>query len=243
MLLLSWLSLQTEVPVASSSPRKVACRVFSWFVLCALVLTLVLALRKSPPPDVAYDPTAAARVEQKFAAADQPKAAGAATRVTLDSTELSSYLHDNLAFEGSPQSAVAQATDPDAPAALDPAAPSPSSIPAVDGVDAKTVAQAQSTVKDVKIDMEGDLIKAYVIFDFHSKDLSLELDGHLGTQDGYITFQPVAGKFGSLPLPQSALNAAVERLTSAPQNREALKLPPDISNIRIVDGHAVVTYK
>ena len=33
-------------------------------------------------------------------------------------------------------------------------------------------------MKDVKVDMDGDLVKAYVIFNFHGKDLSLELDGH-----------------------------------------------------------------
>ena len=36
----------------------------------------------------------------------------------------------------------------------------------------------QSSVKDVKLDMDGDLVKAYVIFDFHGNNLSLELDGH-----------------------------------------------------------------
>ena len=65
--------------------------------------------------------------------------------------------------------------------------------------DQPTIEQVQSSVKDVKVDMDGDLVKAYVIFDFHGKDMSLELDGHLATQDGYIKFDPVAGKLGSLP--------------------------------------------
>ena len=59
-----------------------------------------------------------------------------------------------------------------------------------------TLEQVQSAVKDVKVDMDGDLVKAYVIFDFHGQDLSLELDGHLGAQNGYIKFDPVAGKLG-----------------------------------------------
>jgi len=229
--------------LANSSALKIVYRVVSWGTLGALILTLLLALRKSPPPEVAYDPTAAARVQQKFAAADQAKAAGAPKQVDLDATELNSYLHDNLPLEGSFPSPAAQPSDASAANAPDSAGPPASGTPAVDGVDAKTVAPVQSTVKDVKIDMDGGLIKAYVVFDFHGKDLSLELDGHLGTQDGYLTFQPLAGKFGSLPLPQSALDAAVQRLTFSPQNREALKLPPDIRNIQIVDGHAVVTYK
>jgi hypothetical protein len=86
-------------------------------------------------------------------------------------------------------------------------------------------------------------VKAYVVFNFHGKDLSLELDGHLGAQDGYVKFDPVAGKLGSLPLPQSTLDAAVEKLMASPENREKLKLPADISDIQIVNGQAVVSYK
>ena len=62
--------------------------------------------------------------------------------------------------------------------------------------DPQTIEQVQSSVKDVKVDMDGDLVKAYVIFDFHGKDLSLELDGHLSAQNGYVKFDPVAGKAG-----------------------------------------------
>ena len=98
-------------------------------------------------------------------------------------------------------------------------------------------------MKDVKIDMDGDLIKAYVVFDFHGKDLSLELDGHLGAQDGYLKFIPVAGKLGSLPLPQATLDAAVEKMMESPENREKLKLPSEIGDVQIEDGQAVVSYK
>jgi hypothetical protein len=109
--------------------------------------------------------------------------------------------------------------------------------------DPQTIEQVQSSVKDVKVDMEGDLVKAYVIFDFHGRDLSLELDGHLGSQDGYVKFVPVAGKLGSLPLPQSTLESAVSKMMSSPENREKLKLPDDISDVQIVDGKAVLSYK
>jgi hypothetical protein len=91
--------------------------------------------------------------------------------------------------------------------------------------------------------MDGDIVKAYVIFDFHGKDLALELDGRLSADNGYMKFEPVSGKLGSLPLPQSTLNAAVEKLMASPENREKLRLPNDISDIKIVDGQAVIQYK
>src|SRR5271157_1957422 len=73
-------------------------RILTWASLVGLVVTIMLVLRKSPGPDVPYDAAAAARVEQKFAAADQAKAAGqrGKVEVQLDRTELNSYLNQNL---------------------------------------------------------------------------------------------------------------------------------------------------
>lgn len=227
-------------------------KICRWSSLILLVFAIVLVLRKSPPPAVPYDPSASARVEQKFAAADLAKSAGRTGQVQLDPTELNSYLKDNLALSGQPQSSDAgsslpvQETARSITAPVSPAggpAPDPAAAAAAaDGADPQTVEQVQSSVKDLTIDMDDDLIKAYVVFNFHGKDLSLELDGHLGAQDGYLRFQPVSGRLGSLPLPQSTLDSAVEKMMASPENREKLKLPPDIKDVEIVDGQAVVTY-
>jgi hypothetical protein len=220
-------------------------RIFSWASLAGLALVLILVLRKSPPPDVTYDPAAAVRVEKKFAAADEARAAGQPAQVQLDGTELNSFLARNLELEGSAPRTSAVAPNASRPSGATPGALATDALSAqaAAGADTATLEQVQSTVKDVKIDLVGDVVKAYVIFDFHGKDLSLELDGHLGAQDGYIKFQPVSGKLGSLPLPQSTLDSAVEKMMSSPDNREKLRLPPDISGIEIVDGQAVVSYK
>jgi hypothetical protein len=217
---------------------KTLYRILSWGAVAGLVVTLALVLRKSPPPDVANDPAAASRVEQKFAAADQAKAAGQPAQVQMDSTELNSYLQQNLQT-GAP---TQPSGDASAPAAT-PSDPNAGPPGAASNSDFQTIEQAQSAVKDVKVDMDGDLVKAYVVFDFHGKDLSLELDGHLGSQNGYLKFIPVSGKLGSLPLPQSTLDAAVAKMMASPENREKLKLPADINDIQIQNGQAVVSYK
>jgi hypothetical protein len=224
--------------MANSSLFKTAYRILSWTSLAALVLTLALVLRKSPPPNVSYEPAAAARVEQKFAAADQAKAFGQPAQVQLDRTELNSYLKQNLE--------LASSTPVSATPAPGNGQPSGSTfVPAAGlaGTDQPALEEVQSSVKDVRVDMDGDVVKAYVVFDFHSKDLSLEVDGHLRTEHGYLKFEPIAGKLGSLPLPQSTLDAAVEKMMASPENREKLKLPPDIRDVRIVNGWAVVSYK
>jgi hypothetical protein len=71
----------------------------------------------------------------------------------------------------------------------------------------------------------------------------LELDGHLSSENGFVKFEPVSGRLGSLPLPQATLNAAVEKMMASPENRDKLRLPADISDIKIVDGQAVIQYK
>jgi hypothetical protein len=213
-----------------------------WSSFAALVLTLILVLRKSPAPNIPYDANAAARAEQKFQAADQAKAAGQPSQVQLDRSELNSYLAQNLQLEAQPSPPTAGANSVP-PAAGSTGAPNADPAAALSGGDQVTLEQVQSTVKDVKVDMDGDLVKAYVIFDLHGKDLSLELDGHLTSDNGYIKFEPVAGKLGSMPLPQSTLQAAVDKMMSSPENREKLKLPADISDIQIQDGQAVVKYK
>src|SRR5271155_68588 len=71
-------------------------RILSWSSLAALILTIVLVLHKSPAPNIPFDAGAAGRAEQKFAAADQAKAAGQAGSVALDRSELNSYLAQSL---------------------------------------------------------------------------------------------------------------------------------------------------
>lgn len=210
-------------------------RIFTWSSLAVLVLALVLILKSPALPNMPSDPAAATRAEQKFAEADQAKASGQAVDVDLDRNELNSYLHQNLQLEGAQPDALPASTPGSGPEQ----ATSPAEIPG----DPATVEQVRSSVNDVNVDIDGDIVKVYVTFDFHGKDLALELDGHVRTQDGYLKFDPVAGKLGSLPLPLSTLQAAVDKMMASPENREKLRLPPDISNIAVSNGQAIVSYK
>jgi hypothetical protein len=240
--------------VADAGLFKKIYRVLTWSSFAGLIIVMILVLRTSPAPVLPTDPAAAERAEKKFEAADQAKAAGQPSQVALDRTELNSYLAQSLGLEGSSAAPATAAPVPAVPAnensstpngasaAQAPAAGSgPDSV--LSSTEQPSIDQIQSSVKDVKVDMVGDVVKAYVIFDFHGKDLSLELDGHLSADNGYMKFVPISGKLGSLPLPQSTLNEAVDKLMSSPENREKLKLPADINNIQIVNGQAVVQYK
>jgi hypothetical protein len=230
--------------MSNATDAKRIYQFFSWACLGVIVLIVILVLHKSPAPNVPYDPAAAARVQQKFAAADQAKAAGQPAKVSIDRTELNSYLQQNLQVQGSSPASAPVASSAATPDASDGASRdgATSSDPLAD-VGQMTQAQVASAVKDVQVNMDGDLIEAHIIFNLHGQDLSLDLDGHLVSENGYLKFEPVDGKLGSLPLPQSVLDAAVDKLMSSPENRDKMKLPDDINDVQIENGQAVVSYK
>lgn len=199
-----------------------AFRFLRWSTYLAALITIVLLLRKSPAPDVVTSPQAAASAEQKVSEVAQSVSQGQPATLRLDQTELNSYLANHLDL--APQvSGVPQEGGPGAPRGSD-------------------VEQARSSVRDVKVQLEGDQVHAYVVFDVHGKDLTLDLVGKLGAADGYLKFEPVSGRIGSLPIPQSALESAVRQLMESPENREKLKLPADIADLHIENGELVTTY-
>ena len=214
-------------PLDPPAPERVsalrwAFRFLRWSTYLAALISIILLLHKSSPPPVVTTPQAAASAEQKVAEVEQSVSQGQPATLRLDQTELNSYLANHLAL--APQSGAAESGGPGAPTASD-------------------VEQARSSVRDVKVQMEGDQAHAYVVFDVHGKDMTLDLVGRLGAADGYLKFEPVSGHIGSMPIPQSALESAVRQLMESPENREKLKLPADIADLHIENGELVTTYK
>jgi len=209
---------------------KWAFRFLRWSTYLAALITLVMVLHKSPAPNVVTTPQAAASAEQKIEQVEQSVSRGEQSTLRLDESELNSYLATHLALE--PKSDASGAPKTNAGDGGGAGAPS-----------ARDVEEMRSSVRDVKVQMENDTVKAYVVFDVHGKDMTLELAGKLGAADGYLRFEPVSGQIGALPIPQSTLQSAVERLMQSPENREKLKLPAEIADLRIENGELVATYR
>ena len=233
------------VDQASRGVFRRAYRVARWACLALLVMVMILLLRQAPAPQIPYDPEAKSRLNAKLTALETGARAGQPHQLRLDAAELNSFLGDNLALKQdddrattppSLPTAPSQRIQPAPPAASAPGAPeTASSLPSLEEV--------QSTVRDVKITMRDDRVQAYVLFDFHGKDLSLTLEGRLRVAGGYLRFEPVSGKLGSLPLWQSTLEKAVQRMLDSPDNREKFRVPPEIADIRIENGELVVAYR
>lgn len=216
--------LEPLPPLAEPRPSvfRWVLRIVRWSTYLAALVTLVLLLHKTSPPAVVSTPQAAAAAEQKLSEVQQSVAQGQPATLRLDETELNSYLANHLDLappSGTPAQAGASAAPTDA-----------------------DVERVRSSVRDVKVQMEGDQVHAYVVFDLHGKEMSLDLVGKLGAADGYLKFDPVSGHIGSLPIPQSALESAMKQLMESPVNRERLRLPSDVSGLRIENGELVTTY-
>jgi hypothetical protein len=232
-------SLDLPQPPRKNGPWRVAFRIFCWATYVSSALTLILLLHKAAPPPVeAASPEAAARVEQKFALVEQSLNTGQAATVRLDEPELNSYLASHLNLE---DSSGAPAMPPQGNSTNAPNVPSaggPAGSPTQEEIES-----ARSSVRDVKIQLMEDRVRAYILFDMHGKDMTLQLEGRLSSSGGYIRFDPVGGEIGSLPIPRSALETAVQRMMDSPVNRETLRLPPNISDLRVENGEIVLTYR
>jgi hypothetical protein len=219
-----------HVVKSSASPWKRIFRIARWTTYGFALVTLVLAFHKTPPPVVETSPQAAARAEEKFQDVEKAVANGQPATLRMDETELNSYLASHLAM-----------AEKDAPNPV--SGGGAQGAPGGAGPTLQEVEQMRSNVRDFKVQLMDDRVKAYVVFDVHGKDMTLQLEGRLSAQNGYLRFEPVSGQFGSLPIPQSALESAVQRVMDSPENREKLKLPPEISDLRIQNGEVVANYK
>lgn len=238
----------TSTPSRATAPKPLspwvwAFRCLRWSTYLAALITLMLLLHKASPPPVEVSPQAAARAEQKVEQVQHSALQGEKATLRLDESELNSYLASHLNLAQNSNAALALPNSDPAPAADTSPANSPNTAPSgSDALSPANIEQARSSVKDVKVQMEGDQVHAYVVFDVHGKDMTLQLVGKLGSVDGFLKFEPVSGQLGSLPIPQSTLESAVQRLMDSPENREKLRLPSDISEMHIENGQLVATY-
>jgi hypothetical protein len=240
---------------AKTVPWRMIFRIIRWTTYISAAITIAMVLHKTPPPAVETNPQAAARVEQKFEEVQQAVSAGQSATMRMDQTELNSYLISHLDIAANSNATqVPQSPTPATPntvqaaprmGAAPPSATSGSGLdmPVPAGTSAEQIDQVRSQVKDVKVELIDDHVRAYVVFDLHGKDVTLQLEGKLGAQDGYLNFEPVSGQIGSLPLPPSALQSAMRHILESPENREKFKLPADMSNVKIENGEVVATYK
>jgi hypothetical protein len=199
-----------------------------------MLLVLLLILKPSRPPAITITPDSAPRAEAKVQEFQEAMSAGEPKPLEMNESELNAWLGSNLSLQRSNAPSEKPADNESSGLARTEATahPAPISDP--------TIAEVQSSVRDVKIALVNDSLRAYVLFDFHGKELSLELDGRLSARDGYLRIEPTSGHLGSLPLLGATLESAAQKIFDDPKNKEKFRLPPSIADVRIVNGNLAV---
>jgi hypothetical protein len=96
-------------------------------------------------------------------------------------------------------------------------------------------------VKGYEVKLEGDVARGQFTIQLAGKDIYVTLAGHLGSQDGYVTFDPTEFKVGDLSIPVSLVNSALQKKLA--EQREQLRLPEGIGSLRVENGELVITRK
>src|ERR1700688_4046397 len=145
---------------------------------------------------------------------------------------------------------IAQSTG--SPAAATPNTPSASSRPVTAPDSAKPLSASTSTpnavvekgqvrVKGYEVKLEGDVARGQFVAQIAGRDVYVTVAGHLGSQDGYVTFDPTEFKVGDLSIPVSLVNSALQKKLA--EQREQLKLPDGVGGLRVENSELVITQK
>jgi uncharacterized protein YpmS len=220
------------MPTTAASPKKTS---FSWFkfarwtFLAVLIIVLLVMLKKPVPPAAfihppAQDPAAsAASFDDKLNDWEKAHAAGASAEVRLTTDEL------NSAFQRSqgqlPEAAPASggSAQPATPAAAQPEGP--------------------PQVKSMQFAMQGNEVVGQFVIERYGMDIYVTLSGQLTSKDGYVGLKPTLFKVGDLSVPIDWVDSTLQSKLSEPENREKLKLPPFVSDIRVENGELVIAEK
>ncbi len=196
-------------------------RILPWISLTCTTSILLLILRQARPLRIQTDPQAVDRVAEKMDALQMAMQEQRPSTVSINEAELNQWMRDNLVIASVHQAQLA-------------------GIPVPAGSEA-TMQEVHSALKDVRMNLAGEQLKAYVLFSLYGKEITLQLEGTLQTQDGAIRLMPTAGRIGTLPIPSSTLGQVVHQLFDSPQNRDHFQLPPHIKSVRIENSALFIT--
>lgn len=85
------------------------------------------------------------------------------------------------------------------------------------------VGDGEPNIKDQQVTYEGDVVHGRFLTEIAGKDVWVTISGHMGSKDGYATFEPTEFKVGDVSVPVSLVNPALQRKLA--EQRDKLKLP------------------
>jgi hypothetical protein len=103
------------------------------------------------------------------------------------------------------------------------------------------VGNGAPTIKDQQVSFDGDLVHGQFLTEIAGKDVWVTVSGHLGSKDGYATFEPTEFKVGDLNVPVSLVNPALQKKLA--EQRDRLKLPDYVGDVKVQDSELVMQQK
>ena len=208
-------------------------RVVSIATLLTSLTALFLVMRKPAPVAPVPRAVVAANAESfqnKIQQLQQAQAQGqSGTEVRLNAQEISAAMAQAAgALSAEPGSRVASQGD---------AASSGGSSNVLSG----DLGPGSPDIKNYQVNLEGDLVKGQFLTRVAGKDVWITLEGHLGSKDGYATFDPTKFKVGDLSIPISLVNDQLQKKLL--EQRDQLKLPDSVGGLKVENGEVVVTNK
>jgi len=202
-------------------------RIFTALTLTGAVITVYQVLSKPQPvrdplaPDTAR--ASAVSFDQKLQELSAPRTSDRAPlEVHFTSDEVSAEVTQSLAPPATPA----------------PSSPPGNSAPASPD---SVVGAGDVNVQGYQVKLDGDVARGQFLTEIAGKDVYVTLAGHLGSQDGYVTFDPTEFKVGELSIPVSLVNSALQKKLA--EQREQLKLPNGIAALRVENSELVITQK
>ncbi len=211
-------------------------RIISVATLLTSVIALYLVLKKPQPVAPPMPPAAAAAnaqsFQQKLDQLEQARAQGQSTEVHLSANEINAAVAQVAG--DIPAAALQQQASGSVASQAPDAGKTTEGLPLPGGISAGD----QPTVKDYSLDFEGDLVKGQFLTQVGGKDVWVTLSGHLGSKDGYATFDPTQFKVGDLNVPVSLVNDALQKKLA--EQRDRLKLPDYVNQMSVQNGELVM---
>jgi hypothetical protein len=204
-------------------------RIIGVATLVTSLLALFLVLKKPAPVATPQPPAAAAANAQSFQDKvqqfEQPNQPGQPpAEVRLSADEVSA--------------AIAQAAGAiPVTAVQSPGGPPSTTLSSPDAA----IAPGQPEVKDYQVSFEGDVAHGQFLTQIAGKDVWVTLSGHLGSKDGYATFDPTEFKVGDLNVQVSLVNDSLQKRLA--EQRDRMKLPDNVGGIKVENGELVMTQK
>lgn len=203
-------------------------KILRWTMLCAMLLVVVLMLKRPLPvaepmaPAVAKERTEA--VQGKMADLESAHQRGETAEARFSSEEI------NATFQ------QAQTEQTSAPGAIH---PRPVQAPQqADG------AESPPEITTTRIAFAGDQATGqFVVHGPGGKEIYLTISGKIRAVDGYASFEFTEGKIGDMPVPVALLNSRLQAKLEEPETHAKLKLPDFVADIRVENGQLVMTEK